>query len=1050
MKAMFFLICIAFSTFSGRAAADPSCEGRFVNPITDVCWRCIFPLSLGSVQVGKGDLPDTSNPGSPLQLCPAPPPLFVRPGLAIGYWEPMAMTDVSRSPGCMVNLGGFSINLGKTGMGTARKDDKQVTGTWSTIEKMCIAISVLIVAGNWVKKHNVMDLLGWVFSLTLVSMLVVIRTPVQIIDYSNVAQVYEVDNVPIGLAIPASLTTRVGNALIQSYEMVFALPDSVTYSKTGMLFGSNLVAKSTDFLSQNPQITTLFSDYVQNCVMGDIFLNHKYSFEELLNSPDPYTLIFANPSPLRGVFDKNNQFQTCEEASRDLKSALALDTQTGGKTWNYYVRQLFGGKPNPDLLFSQMIGDSYNYFYSSGQSAGQIIRQNVTMNALRSGIQSYAARSGDTASLVNMANTSSLEKQRLAQATMGHQALRTLPLMQTVIMGIMIGMFPIMVMAAMFNMMTLQVLKGYVFALIWLQTWPLLFAILNSAMAYYAKQNGVPVVLSELSQVQLKNSDIATTAGYIAVMIPPLSWGIVKSMGAAFSSAYSHFSSSGLSATSQAASGVVDGNYSFANMQMENVSGYSWGTNSTTSFGQMSRQLANGGMSTQTRDGSMVWDSGGAMSKLPVDINVGRQIASAQQQMAREADVQAESALHGYNSSVTSAWNSLQQFGTNKGNSASTTTGADTTDSSQDSMARSKMWNAVVANAKANNISNEESFQQLMDDSAKSTQGVDLYGSGKWSSGDQLFGKLGKWGTGLSAEAGVKGSAGWTHSSGNTDNVGTSGRESNDSRHDTSSQAAKDFKEASDYFTSRKTTTSGNITDNNASSRVDQFAASLSSAKNSYDQYTSSRTRSHEYSEMASRTESMTGQMNENLTQQFANFVQHRAPQDAEAILTNTSSPEIAAQREALAREFVKEQVEPRVDAAYQQGRESIGQNMAGVSGGGDNGSVMADYRQNSGRIDAMTQDAGIKDNVDQKVGGMITENKQQQQETRENIQRQGAEVKNENTEMEKDHKTKANEFKGDYNERKSKVKSLPGADSPTELEAKAAKIQKDYLDGKR
>ncbi len=138
-----------------------------------------------------------------------------------------------------------------------------------------------------------------------------------------------------------------------------------------------------------------------------------------------------------------------------------------------------------------MIGDSY-IILQLGQSAGQIIRQNVTMNALRR-IQSYAARSGDT-SLVNMANTSSLEKQRLAQATMA-RALRALPLMQTVIMGLMIGMFPIMVMAAMFNMMTLQVLKGYVFALIWLQTWPLLFAILNSAMAYYAKQNGVPVVL---------------------------------------------------------------------------------------------------------------------------------------------------------------------------------------------------------------------------------------------------------------------------------------------------------------------------------------------------------------------------------------------------------------------------------------------------------------------------------------------------------------------------------------------------------------------------
>lgn len=922
------------------------------------------------------------------------------------------------------------------------------TATWSSIEKMCIAFSVLIVAVSWVKKHNIMDLVGWVFSLTLVSMLVVVRTPVQIIDYSNVAQVYKVDNVPVGLAIPASLTTRVGNALVQSYEMIFSLPDSVTYSKTGMLFGGNLVAKSTDFVSQNPEITTLFSDYVQNCVMGDIFLNGKYTLEELMNSSDPYTLVFSNPSPLRGVFDKNNKFQTCLEASRDLKSALALDSQTGGKTWSYYVRQMFGGKPNPDLLFSQMIGDSYSYFYSSGQSAGQIIRQNVTMNALRNGIQSYASRSGDTASLVNIANTTSLEKQRLAQATMGHQALRSLPMMQTVIMGIMIGLFPILVMSAMFNMMTLQVIKGYAFALIWLQSWPLVYSILNSAMAYYAKQNGVPVVLSELSQVQLKNSDIATTAGYISMMIPPLTWYMVKNIGAGFSSAYSHFASSGLSSTSQAASGVVDGNYSFANMQMENVSGYNWGTNSSTSFGQMSRQLGNGGTETQTGDGTTIWDA--RSSKLPVDINVSRQLASANQQMARESDVQAQSALHGYNSSVTSAWNSLQQFGTNKGNSASTTTGADNTESSQDSMARSKMWNAVVSNAKANNISNEESFNQLMEDSSKRAQSFDAHVSGKLSSGDQLFGKLGKWGTGLSAEVGAKGSAGWTHNSGDTDSIGSSGRQSHDSRHDTSSQAAKDFKEASDYFTSRKTSTSGNTTDNNASSRVDQFAASLSSAKNSYDQYTSSRTRSHEYSEMASRTESMSGQMNENLTQQFANFVQQRSLQNAEAILTNTSSPEVAAQREALAREFVKAQVEPKVDGAYQQGRESIGQNMSGVSGGSDRDSVMADYGHNAGNIEAMTRDAGIKDNVGQKVDGMIAQNNQQHQETQQGIERDGNEIRKQNSDLEKQHNTEGNKFENEYNERASVVKSLPGADSPRELEAKAAKIQKDYFDGKR
>lgn len=85
--------------------------------------------------------------------------------------------------------------------------------------------------------------------------------------------------------------------------------------------------------------------------------------------------------------------------------------------------------------------------------------------------------------------------------------------------------------------------------------------------------------------------------------------------------------------------------------------------------------------------------------------------------------------------------------------------------------------------------------------------------------------------TGASVEGGIKGSISGSGSTGSTDTVGQSGRHSSDSRHDISSQAAKDFREASDYLVSHKTNTSGNITDNNASSRVDQFAASLSSAK---------------------------------------------------------------------------------------------------------------------------------------------------------------------------------------------------------------------------
>ncbi|STO17913.1 conjugal transfer mating pair stabilization protein TraG [Escherichia coli] len=76
---------------------------------------------------------------------------------------------------------------------------------------------------------------------------------------------------------------------------------------------------------------------------------------------------------------------------------------------------------------------------------------------------------------------------------------------------------------------------------------------------------------------------------------------------------------------------MVDGNYSYGNMQTENVNGFSWSTNSTTSFGQMMYQTGSGATATQTRDGNMVMDASGAMSRLPVGINATRQIAAAQQ-----------------------------------------------------------------------------------------------------------------------------------------------------------------------------------------------------------------------------------------------------------------------------------------------------------------------------------------------------------------------------------------------------------------------------------
>ena len=95
---------------AANQAAAQSCSGRFVNPITDVCWECLFPISIGPVDITAiGGAPDTPNPASPICFCGSPIP---RVGLSLGVWEPARLVDVSREPWCFPNLGGLSMNPG--------------------------------------------------------------------------------------------------------------------------------------------------------------------------------------------------------------------------------------------------------------------------------------------------------------------------------------------------------------------------------------------------------------------------------------------------------------------------------------------------------------------------------------------------------------------------------------------------------------------------------------------------------------------------------------------------------------------------------------------------------------------------------------------------------------------------------------------------------------------------------------------------------------------------------------------------------------------------
>ncbi len=117
MKLIIFIIIILLGNYS---YASIGCVGRFVNPITDVCWKCLLPITIGRVKIVSSSMADTNNPRPIVCFCPKPSMPIPVPGIPIGFWEPVRLVDVTKSPMCMVSLGG--INLG-TSMQKGVKDD---------------------------------------------------------------------------------------------------------------------------------------------------------------------------------------------------------------------------------------------------------------------------------------------------------------------------------------------------------------------------------------------------------------------------------------------------------------------------------------------------------------------------------------------------------------------------------------------------------------------------------------------------------------------------------------------------------------------------------------------------------------------------------------------------------------------------------------------------------------------------------------------------------------------------------------------------------------
>ena len=108
MKRPLCITLMLFGLLLACASHAGQCVGKLANPITDICWSCLFPMSLGGRAVITNGQDETGNPTGLLCTCNNPPIV----GVKTGFWEPARRVDVTRTPYCFVSLGGIKIDAG--------------------------------------------------------------------------------------------------------------------------------------------------------------------------------------------------------------------------------------------------------------------------------------------------------------------------------------------------------------------------------------------------------------------------------------------------------------------------------------------------------------------------------------------------------------------------------------------------------------------------------------------------------------------------------------------------------------------------------------------------------------------------------------------------------------------------------------------------------------------------------------------------------------------------------------------------------------------------
>lgn len=721
---------------------------------------------------------------------------------------------------------------------------------FKTLMRLSIMLGGLWALFDSITKRNMMLNVKWVCLYILVTNLLFIpKTSINIIDQTQSGKVYTVDNVPLGLAILANLTSNIGDGLTQLTEKNFSLPDDLRYGKTGMIFASELITAASQYQVTDPTFSSSLQSYVQQCVFYDLLLN-KYSISDLLNTPQLWSFLRVNSSPARAFLYKG-EVTIC----RDGVALLDHDWYNAiQEAASKYGSQLLRNSMNPKVDLLQYLQTGYGFLTKTADTGAQILQQNLLASQINEGLQHFSAVTNSTAALASYSFTKAQTQKRMSNKTIGDMATYWLPLMKTCFEGILYGSFLFIILLSLFPF-GLSVLKNYIASLVWIQIWAPLYAIINLMVSYHAQTKSMTLMsggltLAAMGGLNQINSDMAGLAGYLSLSVPFIAWGLIRGMGSTFTQLAQFIGGVTQSAAISAAGEAITGNLSlgnthFANRSQFNTNANHVDTNARYMSGIATLQTPMGSTVSITPSGTEIMDNRAALSNLGVSVNVSdsiREAASTQSQMSVTAGLSQTKAAASHYSTALRVLDDLanqKSSFTSSGNSMSNT---ESTGLGHSAHVVSQL---VDSFAKEHHISHERAMQVM----------GQVYADTKVGGGFIIKGETG-------ASMSVSGS----------------GRSAFGSLYNDAHRFAVDHNFTETVDTASRTAKESHYRESN--DMGNRYAHSIA---NSFDQgdvlrheATSNFTKAKNYSELASRTFENAASVNANYTQEFYEWMKQQ------------------------------------------------------------------------------------------------------------------------------------------------------------------------------